>query len=306
MSVQAIRSRVTDGGVELSLLEWCPTDARPVDPPVLLHHGLASSAGFWSLVGRRLAAGEPDGPPRRVVAIDARGHGESERPGDGYDFATVTADLRRAVRSVGWGRDPDSRPVLVGHSWGGNVVLEFAGRYPDLAAGVVLVDGGFLDLQSAMGWEQTEAELAPPVLPPMRWDDFAQRAAGWWGGASDEALEAVRHNFDELPDGTIRSRLDRGHHMKILRALWEQRPAEWAARVRCPVLMLPARRESEPGSREQRFVEAKGRQIAGIEAALSRSGVRAEVRWFDDTVHDIPLQRPDELAAAIQAFIGTL
>jgi len=306
MSVQATRSSVTDGGVALSLLEWCSTDARPVDPPILLHHGLASSAGFWSLVGRRLAAGDLAGPPRRVVAVDARGHGESERPGDGYDFATVTADLHRAIRSLGWGERPASRPVLVGHSWGGNVVLEFAGRYPDLAAGLVLVDGGFLDLQSAMGWEQTAAELAPPVLPPMRWSDFAEHAAGWWGGASDEALEAVRHNFDELPDGTIRSRLDRGHHMKILRALWEQRPAEWAARVRCPVLMLPARRDAEPGSREHRFLEAKGRHVAAIESALAASRTKSAVRWFDDTVHDIPLQRPGELAAAIQAFAASL
>jgi pimeloyl-ACP methyl ester carboxylesterase len=82
--------------------------------------------------------------------------------------------------------------------------------------------------------------------------------------------------------------------MQIVRALWEQRPAELPPRVQCPVLLLPARQASDPPE----FASAKA---AGISRALELQP-RARVRWFENTVHDVPLQRPDELATELLAF----
>ena len=67
--------------------------------PVLLVHGLASNARLWDGVASRLAA---DGHP--VAAVDQRGHGQSDKPDGGYDFATLTED---------WLADP-GRPRLAG------------------------------------------------------------------------------------------------------------------------------------------------------------------------------------------------
>jgi pimeloyl-ACP methyl ester carboxylesterase len=93
--------------------------------------------------------------------------------------------------------------------------------------------------------------------------------------------------------------------MQILRALWEQRPSELYAAVRCPVLLLPARRD-EAGERERRFIEGKTHAVAIAESILRLHGVRVDVSWFDDSIHDIPLQRPAELAACLEGFAASL
>ena len=65
--------------------------------PILLLHGLASSARSWEPVAKRLAAAG-----HHVVAADFRGHGLSDKPDDGYDLATVivTARTTHVVRAL--------------------------------------------------------------------------------------------------------------------------------------------------------------------------------------------------------------
>src|SRR5262245_3005924 len=98
------------GGLRLAYREW-RGDGRPIG----LLHGLASNAGIWEPVAARLS------PRFRVVALDQRGHGRSDKPTDGYDFDRVVADASEA-----FGRLGVVRPLLVGHSWGGNVALHYA------------------------------------------------------------------------------------------------------------------------------------------------------------------------------------
>jgi pimeloyl-ACP methyl ester carboxylesterase len=295
------------GGVPISLAAWHSPGMSPVPPPVLLHHGLASSAGFWGPVASRLAGGTPGGPPRTVVALDARGHGESGRPDDGYDFATVTADLAAVLGALGWGGEGEPRPVLVGHSWGGNVIVEYAARHPAVPAALVLVDGGFIEMQPDVTWEEAERRLAPPDRPPIAWAEFVEIArtrspeVGW--GAEVQA--AVRHNFEELPDGRMRVRLSRARHMSILRALYEQRPSRLLPLVRCPVLILPARRPTDDPE-ERELMERRVALVTRAEAILRRAGTPVAVAWFENTVHDVPIQRPGELAERIQRFIEGL
>ncbi len=85
--------------------------------------------------------------------------------------------------------------------------------------------------------------------------------------------------------------------MQILRALWEQRPPQLYGRVQCPVLMLPAAQEPKD-EREAAFLARKRANIALAEQMLADS----ETVWFQDTVHDIPIHRPRELADVITQF----
>ncbi len=112
------------GDVEVRVLRWAPAgdsnDGSPSAAPFLLVHGLASNARLWDGVGRRLAEAG-----RYAVAVDLRGHGHSDKPDSGYDFATVADDLRALIGALGPGFE---RPILVGQSWGASVVLDFAVR----------------------------------------------------------------------------------------------------------------------------------------------------------------------------------
>ncbi len=132
--------------------------------PFLLVHGLASNARLWDGVADHLAAAG-----HAVVAVDQRGHGQSSKPDQGYDFATVVADLVALMHAL----DLD-RPVVAGQSWGGNVVLELAARHPDRAHAVALVDGGWIHLGDRFAeWAECEALMRPPPLAGTQYSRIA-------------------------------------------------------------------------------------------------------------------------------------
>ncbi len=250
--------------------------------PFLLLHGLASNCLTWEAVARRLeAAGHT------VVAVDQRGHGLSDKPGAGYGFDEVTADLRALIDAL----ETPQPPLLVGQSWGGNVVLDFAARYPGVTQGLVLVDGGFLELSSRPGatWDKVAVDLKPPPLAGMRRTDLAERLRRGHPQWTEEGIESTLGNFETLPDGTIRPWLTLDRHMEILRALWDYHPPQLYPRVSEPVLLLPAA-VADPGRAEQKRLAV---EMAQAELA------RCRVRWFDATDHDIHVHRPDELVSAI-------
>jgi len=107
-------------GLNLRVLRW-DSAARSELTPFLLVHGLASNARLWDGMGPRLAAAG-----HAVAAVDLRGHGLSDKPDGGYDFATISEDLRALIAALGF-----DRPVLAGQSWGAGVVLDFAVRHPE-------------------------------------------------------------------------------------------------------------------------------------------------------------------------------
>jgi hypothetical protein len=142
--------------------------------------------------------------------------------------------------------------------------------------------------------------MSPPPLAGMRLDVFLTGARNWpgLGGLwSDQVQEIVLANFEIDGGGAIYPRLSRDNHLKILRALWEQKPSEMWSRLRCPALLVPASgRNGEPA--RDAWLEHKRR---GIEKA-EESVPSLRVEWMEDTIHDVPLQRPRELATAIQRF----
>jgi pimeloyl-ACP methyl ester carboxylesterase len=267
-------------GLRLNVLHWAGTGR-----PFVLLHGLASNARTWGAVARHLhAAGHA------VYAVDQRGHGHSDKPDNGYDFATVTEDLALLCDVLGL-----NRPVVVGQSWGGNVVLEFGARYGKRVAGLVMVDGGFLDLQSQpdVSWEQIADQLRPPPLAGTPRAEMRARLMGWHADWSEEGIEATLGNFEALPDGTIRPWLTLDRHMRILRSLWDQRPPQLYGRVPVPVLIAAA---DDGGSPE--WTAVKHRQVAAAASRLPQ----VEVHWFEATAHDIHVHRPEALAALMLAW----
>jgi pimeloyl-ACP methyl ester carboxylesterase len=264
--------RVPVRGLELSLREW-PADGRPF----LLVHGLASNAKTWDGVARILATAG-----HRVVAVDQRGHGLSDKPDDGYDFDNVTADLRALIEAL------DLRlPVLAGQSWGGNVVLDYATRYPGTISGLVLVDGGFIDLSaSGRTWEETRENLRPPPLAGTPRELMLQRMRSFHKDWNDEQIEMQMGNFETLPDGTIRPWLSLERHMLILRSLWLQRPSYLFPEVQTPTLIAVA--GLGPPERRARKAEEVGAATAGIK--------RVRSHWFEDSEHDIHVHHPRTLA----------
>ena len=262
-------------------------------PPVLLLHGLASTGHIWDLVAPRLAAGG-----LRVAAPDQRGHGRSAQVDAGYDFASVAGDAAALLAGLGW-----RRPLIVGHSWGADVALELAAAQPELASGLVFVDGGTIEPSARPGWtpEQARQDMAPPVFTGFTPAMMRERviASGRFGPEPPAAvIDAVLANFRILDDGTIQARLRRENHLRIIDALWEHKPSQLYPAVSCPVLLLPARQAGAAASALDRRLRRE-ESIARAEALLPRR----KTVWLEDSIHDVPLQRPALVADTIRQHI---
>jgi pimeloyl-ACP methyl ester carboxylesterase len=279
-------TRYLNIGTKIHIRLWTP-DTVPENgkKPFLLLHGLSSNARTWDQVAARLAmAGHPAG------AIDQRGHGLSGKPENGYEFDTFTQDLLQVMEKLGW-----RQPILAGQSWGGNVLLDFAGRFPGLAAGYVFVDGGYLDLKKRGPWEKSAVELKPPDLIGTQRSKIAARLSQMYPGWSKEGIEATLENFEILPDQTVRPWLTLERHMKILRSMYDQDPSTLFPKVKEPVLICAA----DDGSERMDFKRVQ------VEEAVN-SLPQAELCWFDDCKHDIHVDRPIELAARMLEFYDNL
>lgn len=298
----ASRSRPDEGtvpgaGVTLHYRDW--GGARPSaetghPAPLLLLHGLASASRIWDLVAPLLAR------DRRVVALDQRGHGQSEKPDGGYDFATIVADDLAAADALEFG----SRFAVAGHSWGANVALELAATHPDRIGALALVDGGFGMLRQRPGatWETISRDLAPPHFEGTPRETFL----GWIHSSIPDCrpeVDDIELNIVDLrPDDTVGPRLSRANHMRILRAMWDEEPETTFGAIRAPVLYalaVPAGATEETDD----FLAAKRRGAVSARKLLSQAP-RVEVEWMAETVHDIPLQRPEALAERIARFLA--
>lgn len=257
-------------------------------PGLLLVHGLASSSHIFDLVGPMLV-GE-----FHVVAYDQRGHGESSKPTSGYGFEHVAEDAAEVIRQLSL-----PKPIALGHSWGGNVVLELGVRHPELVSGLILLDGGFMSMRRGMDWKTAKEMLAPPPIAGMHIDEYLRMLRQFMADqfeVTPQVEEVFRSLMRVGRDGTIRPRLSRANHLRILHSLWAQDPVELLHRVTVPTLVVATRREGASDA-DAAFIAAKEaaeqqvREIDGL--------VRFE--WIEG-IHDVPLQHPNAVAALIRRF----
>ena len=114
----------TSGGLTLGYREWGRADG----PVALLLHGLTSDADSWALVGPGL------GRRFRVIALDARGHGQSDWA-TSYEVSDFRDDVLEAMDALGV-----LAAAVVGHSMGGVTAYLLAATHPSRVRALVLED----------------------------------------------------------------------------------------------------------------------------------------------------------------------
>ena len=288
MSILPVDGFVSANGLQLHYRRWSPAEPNSPLPPILLLHGLASAARIWDLVAPLLAV-----RGHVVTALDQRGHGESDKPDTGYDFATIIADDTSALQALGI-----ERPIVVGHSWGAGVALQYATTHPNLITALVMVDGGVGQLSLRPGWtrEQAIKALAPPRFTGTPRDTFLSYIrSGPLGQQWTPQLEDIMLHIVQLrDDGTVAPRLDFENHLQVISALWDQPTYDLYQQVHCPAKFILA--EQKPTNEAQEnFMRMRLEAIAHIQE--TRPDIR--IVRMADTIHDIPLQRPVELSEEI-------
>jgi pimeloyl-ACP methyl ester carboxylesterase len=108
--------------------------------PVVLIHGWCCDRSFFQpQFDHLVSAGH------RVIALDLRGHGESDAPHGAYSMEVFTDDVAWCLRQL-----VVERPVVVGHSMGGIIAFDLAARYSDLASAIVMIDSAVVRSAGAL------------------------------------------------------------------------------------------------------------------------------------------------------------
>jgi pimeloyl-ACP methyl ester carboxylesterase len=218
-----------------------------------------------------------------VLALDQRGHGDSDRPTGPYDGETVLADALTALDALGL-----SRVVVVGHSWGAWTALRLAARAPERVLAVVCVDGGTLRMRDlAVTREQVREMLTPPrIALPVEELRVVLRDGPlrpWWTPAVERAVLSI---FAVGDDGLARARLLFESHMAIVDDLLDVELEPLLPDVRCPAWLVSC-------SPDAPRADALERTAALLPQART-------LRW-EGAVHDVPLQWPALVAGVVRA-----
>ncbi|MES9536389.1 MULTISPECIES: alpha/beta hydrolase [unclassified Actinomadura] len=252
--------------------------------PVLLLHGLGGTLLHWDAVAPLLTGAH------RVVAMDLRGHGLS---GDGpWEWEAVLDDVQAVIDHL----DLDA-PVLVGHSLGGMVAVQWALRHPD-GPGIVNLDG----LRSA--------ETDPRHYAGIEQDELAALLAEVQT-IFDAQAEAMAQPLSEAhaamyPQRSLRT-LDEGVYLRPGAALagqirYDPRFQDSVAAVagiRCPALFVLAT-ENLPGL-PGRVGDLMTAQRAGIRRdLLPLTADRPHLRVLDLAAsHNMVAEQPEQIAQAV-------
>jgi pimeloyl-ACP methyl ester carboxylesterase len=286
------RATFLEGGrTRIRLWEWGDSLAPPV---VMVHGGWDHGRMFDGIAPVVASMG------RHVVAVDLRGHGDSDGLGwSGVCWLAWNLDLARLLRSLG-------RPAgLVGHSLGGGQVLSVAAAFPELVDWVVSIDGlgppseAFDNIDRAQEFarwlDEAEAVWDRPAREYQSVEEMAdRRVAVNVRMPRDWALHLARHGSRRGPGGGLVWKSDPAMRVGGPSPFCEEALLIQYRRIRCPVSVLTGR---EADTWSDLSPPAIDRRMA----AISGGGHRA----IAGAGHYIHLERANEVLADIEAMVAT-
>ncbi|MEE8376236.1 MAG: alpha/beta hydrolase [Acidimicrobiia bacterium] len=205
-------------------------------PILVMTHGLTANAHSFDGLAKAL------GDDVRLIAVDLRGRGLSDKPDTGYSMEGHAADVLGLLDHLGL-----DRAFIGGHSFGGLLTYHIAAHHPERVRRCVVMDAP-IDVDEAI-LEQIKPALdrLGRVLPS--WDAYLAAVKeqpyydGWW----DPQIESYyRADIQENKDGTVQSRSNPAHITEaITRAIgipW----SEYLGRIEVPLLLIRATRPYGP------------------------------------------------------------
>jgi esterase len=249
-------------------------------PPVLFLHGGNQSAHTWDVVCLALSQ------RYHCVALDQRGHGESEWSYElDYRPEAHARDVEQLADRLGW-----RRFVIVGMSMGCLNALQFAGTRPQRLAGFVAVDAGPY-IESAGG--QTIVDFVERNKSHATLDAFVAAAMQFNTRRAPELLRhSLRHTVREMADGSYQWRADRRHKVEVGEILnWLAGARELLPHITCPALVV-------------RGAESNVLMDEGMRR-FSRELPDGEHVTIENAGHTVQGDNPKDLIAALDAFLST-
>lgn len=237
--------------------------------PLLLLHAWGESLGCFDALLPLL----PE--TVRALAFDQRGHGDADKPADGYSLVDFADDVEAFMDAVGL-----ESAVLVGSSSGGYVAQQLAVRSPHRVSGLVLV-GSPRSLHGRPAFADEVDRLTEPIDR-----EWVRTSLEWFP------------RFHDVPHWYVEDRISDGVRMpahvwrEALAGLFSAVPPTEAGTVSAPTLIIWGDRDALL-SRED-------------EEALSAAIPGSRLVVYEDTGHLVLWEQPDRVAADVRDFVGSL
>lgn len=245
-------------------------------PPLVLLHGVTDDGLCFTPIAEVLADSYD------VIMVDARGHGKSEAPEEGYTLTVMAGEVAALIKELKL-----DKPIILGHSMGAITTLTLAGLYPDIARAIVLED-------PPPFWmiKVTDKSESPNPNPLAQWIGANKRKT------KEELLSEVRTGNPGWDESEIEPWINAKHRYspKIVRMVsMDDLPAmdfeNLVKKISCPTLMLTAD-------------SLKGAIVSEKDAAALKQWIsQLEVVHIDGAGHNIRRDQFGKYMQAVQAFL---
>ncbi|HWP60803.1 MAG TPA: alpha/beta hydrolase [Candidatus Acidoferrales bacterium] len=212
------------GDLNLHYLDW---GERTNERVLVCLHGTSGSARHFDRLANILA------PSYRVIALDQRGHGESDKPPRGYDAVTLAGDLAGFADQIGIGRF-----ALLGASLGSRVATVYTGGHPERVARLILVDVSFEMPEEAqqrmIHGHLTRRRTFTSFEDALSYSQSMPQRSRW---TPEMHREEIEHAIVKRPDGLWEWRYSLE---AALQSLQQARQDLWnyVAKIQCPTLLI--------------------------------------------------------------------
>jgi pimeloyl-ACP methyl ester carboxylesterase len=219
--------RVKGDGIEINLATW-----EGAGKPILCVHGITANCRCWDVLAAALA------PEYRVLAMDLRGRGRSDKPPEGYALEYHLRDINCLLDDLGI-----DRAVIMGHSLGAFIGLAFAAENRDRVDRLILVDGGgdlskaqmdkvFTGIKPALDRLGRVFPSAGEYLDKMKEAPYIHP----WSAAIETYY---RYEIEEVEEG-VRTNIDPAHIQEEAANIRKLDCAPFYPEIKCKVLILRA------------------------------------------------------------------
>ncbi|WP_068984992.1 MULTISPECIES: alpha/beta fold hydrolase [Lysinibacillus] len=264
-----------------NIYQWGNTQ----NPTLIFLHGLGSTGLAFGELAKHLLE-------YQIVAFDLPGHGYAKALEE--ENAYFPSNLIVGIEKIINQQLGSKSHFLIGHSFGADLALHYAAKYPEQIKGIILLDGGYLSSQDLGMTLENELQGIEKFCNEVRfpsWDVFFESEKEELFRWSEELEEASRAQVKEQ-DGEIRLTISTFTGQSIIKGIYAEPVTDFVEQVYCSALLIRATKPVELESTRRKSIQTLQSRMKNL-----------DIEPIADAGHDIFREAPKDVAEKIRAWL---
>ncbi|WP_375199858.1 alpha/beta fold hydrolase [Bacillus sp. RS11] len=264
-----------------NIYQWGNTQ----NPTLIFLHGLGSTGLAFGELAKHLLE-------YHIVAFDLPGHGYAKALEE--ENAYFPSNLIVGIEKIINQQLGSKSHFLIGHSFGADLALHYAAKYPEQIKGIILLDGGYLSSQDLGMTLENELQGIEKFCNEVRfpsWDVFFESEKEELFRWSEELEEASRAQVKEQ-DGEIRLTISTFTGQSIIKGIYAEPVTDFVEQVYCSALLIRATKPVELESTRRKSIQTLQSRMKNL-----------DIEPIADAGHDIFREAPKDVAEKIRAWL---